>query len=254
MLQDLLAELASALIPLGMTPKGIGKLVRCAFVRAAGENSRLGNGKINHSRVAAQTGLSRGDVTRLLKGNILDAACADRAPLHRVIQGWHADGRFQNRNGHPRRLEISKPGSSFRALVRKYAGDIPHRAVLHELQRVGAVVIHDGSVKLRISKKNLDQRYNFWPLAEALPVLVDAIRIASSGPRHRAGTIQRLTFQKRLDVGFAAAKDRCRMAARSLQEELGLALSNEKGPKIRNSTDSVTVTVMLVNNKRRRRG
>lgn len=254
MLQDLLAELASALIPLGMTPNGIGELIRYAFVRAASENSRLGNGKINHSRVAAQTGLSRGDVTRLLKSNILDAACANRAPLQRVIQGWHADGRFQNRNGQPMRLGISKPGSSFRALVRKYAGDIPHRAVLHELQRVGAVVIHDDSVKLRISKKNLNQGYDFRPLAEALPVLVDAIRIASSRARNPVAAIQRLTFQKRLDVGFAAAKDRCRMAARSLQEELGLALSKMRSPKMRNSTDSVTVTVMLVMHKPRRRG
>lgn len=173
-MQDLLEELALALIPLGMTPKGFGELVRCAFARAAAQNSKLANGKVNHSRVAAQTGLTRGDVTRLLRSDILHAACADRAPLARVVDGWRTDRRFQNRNGQPKALKISGSGLSFRSLVTKYGGDIPHRAVLHELQRIDAVIVWEGRVKLRVSRTRLYEGFDFRFLTQALGVLVDA--------------------------------------------------------------------------------
>src|SRR6185312_2171157 len=48
-LQCLLDELAIALLPRGITPNGFSVLARDAFVRAAAGNSRLRNGKINHS-------------------------------------------------------------------------------------------------------------------------------------------------------------------------------------------------------------
>jgi hypothetical protein len=86
------------------------------------------------------------------------------------MDGWRVDRKFQ-RKGQPRDLEISKPGPSFKALVGKYAGDIPHRAVLHELQRIGAVVINDGVVKLRIAAKRRSHRR----LMQALRGFADAI-------------------------------------------------------------------------------
>lgn len=105
-----------------------------------------------------------------MKSDVMRTACADRAPLDRVMDGWRVDRKFQ-RKGQPRDLEISKPGPSFKALVGKYAGDIPHRAVLHELQRIGAVVINDGVVKLRIAARRRSHRR----LMQALRGFADAI-------------------------------------------------------------------------------
>src|SRR5205085_3830883 len=64
-LQELLTELAFVLLPRGMTPKRFGELARSAFVQAAADMSKLRNGKVNHSRVAAQTGLRDRKSTRL---------------------------------------------------------------------------------------------------------------------------------------------------------------------------------------------
>src|SRR5271154_1631986 len=126
-LQGLLTELAAALLPRGMTPKRFSELARSAFVQAAADLSKLRNGRVNHSRVAAQTGLTRADVKRLLWQNGFDAGGHDKTPVENVIEGWRADRAFVTRPGHPRCLPISGSNVSFARLVKKYGGDVPHR-------------------------------------------------------------------------------------------------------------------------------
>src|ERR1700756_189498 len=120
-LQELLVELAFVLLPRGMTPGRFGELARFAFVRAATEMSRLRNGRVNYSRVAAQTGLSRADVKRLLKSDVFDHQVV-HAPMERVVNGWRTDRLFAYRPGRPRGLRIAGRSGSFASLVRKYGG------------------------------------------------------------------------------------------------------------------------------------
>src|SRR5690242_19375754 len=139
-LQRLLTELAFVLLPRGMTPKRFGELARSAFVQVAANASKRQNGRVNHSRVAAQTGLSRSDVKRLLSRSVIDSVRADQTPVARVITGWRTDRKFADSDGKPRRLRISGSSISFTSLVKKYGGDIPHRAVLDEMLRIRAVI------------------------------------------------------------------------------------------------------------------
>src|SRR5579859_3660007 len=126
-LQKLLEALASVLLTRGMTPRRFGELARIAFVRAATERARLRNGRVNQSRIAAQTGLSRADVKRLLlPSEAQHATRFAQAPVERVLDGWRADRLFAVRPGRPKRLRLNGPGSSFVTLVRKYGGDVPH--------------------------------------------------------------------------------------------------------------------------------
>ena len=57
----------------------------------------------------------------------------------RVITGWLRDPDFGDGNGHPSPLRMAGKRLSLRALVKSYSGDIPVRAMLDELIRVGAV-------------------------------------------------------------------------------------------------------------------
>src|SRR5260370_42304055 len=98
-LQELLTELALVLLPHGVTPKRFGELSRLAFVQVAADMSRLRNGKVNQSRVAAQTGLSRADVKRLLETDLLGSVRPDQTPIRKGIGGWRTDGRFWTRAG-----------------------------------------------------------------------------------------------------------------------------------------------------------
>jgi len=57
----------------------------------------------------------------------------------RVIAGWVRDKEFTDAAGEPLALSQAGATASFSLLVKRYSGDVPARAVLDELLRVGAV-------------------------------------------------------------------------------------------------------------------
>ena len=81
-LQELMRELAFILLARGMTPRDFSELSRLAFVQAAAARSKLRNGRVNHSRVAAQTGLTRADVKRLLDRSTLTIVSREQPQFH----------------------------------------------------------------------------------------------------------------------------------------------------------------------------
>ena len=253
-LQELLTELAFVLLPRGLTPKRFSELARSAFVQAAADMSKLRNGKVNHSRVAAQTGLSRADVKRLLTINMFDSVRADQTPLSRVISGWRTDRKFADKDGSPKRLRISGTRASFTGLVKKYGGDVPYRAVLDELRRIGAVSVDEDSVQLQSSHHHC-QRHDFVFLSPVLPALVDGIRIASTKARPRAASsIHRLSLPVETEVDLAIVRDRCASSAKAMLEGLGHSLGTQVTvPKRRvKSAYSFTITVLLAENRAER--
>lgn len=253
-LQELLTELAFVLLPRGMTPKRFGELARSAFVQAAAEMSKLRNGKVNHSRVAAQTGLSRADVKRLLRSNVFDSVRPDQTPVRRVISGWRTDRKFGNRDGRPKRLRISGSSTSFTSLVKKYGGDVPHRAVLDELRRIGAVSGDEDSVRLQPPHHRY-QSHDFVFLSPVLPALVDGIRIASSKTSSgAASSIHRLSLPVETEVDLAIVRDRCHSSAKAMLDGLDHSLGTQVTvPKrTRKSAYSFTITVLLAENRAKR--
>jgi hypothetical protein len=56
---------------------------------------------------------------------------------------------YLDRRGRPRRLKFSEAGIEFLHLVKKYSGDIPARAMLEEMMRLGLVTQSDsGTISL----------------------------------------------------------------------------------------------------------
>jgi uncharacterized protein DUF6502 len=146
-LELLLSELAAPLLQAGITPRLFGELASREFVKAACKASTLRNGRINQSRVAVLTGLSRVEVRNVMRGSRKRAPRFQPRTL-RVIDGWVTDPRFLSRDGAPRWLPVNGANGSFAALVRKYAGDVPHHAVLEELRRQKLVKEEDRHVQL----------------------------------------------------------------------------------------------------------
>lgn len=250
LLHELLAELAFALLPRGMTPKRFSDLVRLAFVRAATEMSKFQNGRVNYSRVAAQTGLSRADVKRLLGSNALDVLRVAQAPTERVVNAWRTDRLFSDKYGRPRRLRITGSNLSFAGLVRKYGGDVTYRAVLDELRRIGVVKDNGQTVCLKVSP-NLRNRNSFAFLSPVIPVLVDGIRIASARTGPPSSSILRLTLPVESEVDLAIVRERCSSSAKSMLNGLGESLRTSiTVPRTRRKSEySVTVTVLTVENR-----
>ena len=100
--------------------------------------------KVNQSRIAILTGLTRKEVK-----NVIDRAISAE-PLSknysrpsRVLAGWHSDPKYIGPYGVPLEIPYESSGvggPSFTDLVRTYSGDMAPRPMLKELIRVGAVV------------------------------------------------------------------------------------------------------------------
>jgi hypothetical protein len=177
-LEQLLVELALVLLPRGITAQRLSKLSRDAFIRAAAERSRLRNGRINRSKVAALTGLSRKEIKRVLDlGHLTPTSRLHRltqTPSERIVQGWLTDRRYLTKQGHPKMLVNGGPTSSFQRLVKQYGGDISPRAVLEELIRSRAARNVGPRILLRATKIQA-LRVGLEPLTRVIPALIDGL-------------------------------------------------------------------------------
>ena len=125
--------------------------VRRAYVSVAMQDFPLEGRRPTVSRAATLTGLSRKEVARLLETPA--TADGDRIPAHNraaaVVAGWVRDPDFQDGRGAPRPLSMEDAAGGFPALVRRFSGDMPPRAVFDDLIRVGAVErLSDGRARL----------------------------------------------------------------------------------------------------------
>ena len=251
-LQALLRELAFVLLAHGMTPRSFGELSRSAFVQAAADHSKLRNGRVNHSRVAAQTGLTRADVKRLLSRDLRDVPLAPgQTAVERVIDGWRSDRRFTSGPSSPKTLRISGSEPSFILLARKYAGDIPYRAVLDELLRIRAVDVHGDSVHLRKSSQ-LRRRHDFGFLAAIVPALIEGIRFASERERTDAGaSMHRLLIPVGSELDLPLVRERCKSTTKAMLDGLSHSLGTKVNKRRTNLRPSFAVTVFLCEDRKR---
>ncbi|UCE50864.1 MAG: hypothetical protein JSV31_16495 [Desulfobacterales bacterium] len=110
------------------------------FVDIAMRDFAIEGRKQSISRVSVITGLNRKEVKRVYQlPQPDDQASAERYNrAARVIAGWRRDRDFLTKNGKPATLLITGKGATFEGLVKRYSGDMPFRAILDELIRVGA--------------------------------------------------------------------------------------------------------------------
>jgi Family of unknown function (DUF6502) len=150
--ERLLAALFRVLLHHGMSFVAFEALAKRVYVDVALRDFGIPGKKPSISRAAILSGLTRKEVQRLVAEGAPDApeAPADRDNRAiRVLSAWTRDADFADEDGTPRVLPLQEGAASFAALVRRYSGDVPVRAVLDELVRVGAVQRRDdGGVEL----------------------------------------------------------------------------------------------------------
>jgi len=146
-----LRALVRVMLRHGMPLPAFVELAKRAYVDIALNEFAIPGRKPSVSRAALLTGLSRKEVQRLVDvdavGRHEEATQHNRAA--RVIAGWVRDADFHDRDGAPRALLADDRAGGFVDLVRRYGGDVPPRAVLDELLRVGSVERTDeGKIRL----------------------------------------------------------------------------------------------------------
>ena len=107
--------------------------------------------KVNKSRVAILTGLTRKEVKNVIDRS-LNASEREKTYSRpaRVLTGWYSDPKFQGPYGIPLELPYESKGDdgpSFVQLVREYSGDMAPRQMLNQLLESAAVVDVDGRFK-----------------------------------------------------------------------------------------------------------
>jgi hypothetical protein len=137
----ILRSLVRILLRYGMPYDGFAELAKRVYVDVAKSDYPLPNRKQSISRISTLTGIYRREVSRLLELPDIDDSeiTGKHNRAERVIGGWLHDSEYSDAEGRPRDLTIEGDEPCFTHLVRKYSGDIPVRAILDELLRVGAV-------------------------------------------------------------------------------------------------------------------
>jgi hypothetical protein len=149
--QRLLRPLVRILLRNGVSYGTFADLARWVYVDVATREFAIGGRKQSTSRVAVVTGLTRKEVHRLRQPSMPgDREIAERYNrAARVIAGWRREREFLDDAGRPAALPVGGESGSFTSLVRRFSGDMPVRAVLDELRRVGAITeLDDGRIEL----------------------------------------------------------------------------------------------------------
>lgn len=140
----ILRPLVRQLVHHGVTFPIVSRLLKQLFVEVAAEDLKLPRRKLSDSRIALITGIPRKEVAGLRDA----PPQPDELPLDthlatRLIGRWTSDARFLTPDGQPQVLpfDTRDPSPSFSELVKRSGGDIPARAVLDELVRVGAAKV-----------------------------------------------------------------------------------------------------------------
>jgi hypothetical protein len=126
------------------------ELAKRTYVDVAFTEFGIGGKRPSASRVSILSGLTRKEVQRLAHEPLVPESDAgaryNRAA--RVLTGWLRDRDFCDAGGQP--LALDPEGDlGFAGLVKRHSGDVPSRAILDELQRVGAVQqLADGRIEL----------------------------------------------------------------------------------------------------------
>lgn len=126
------------------------ELAKRVYVDVALTEFGIPGKKPSISRASILSGLTRKEVQRLVAVPAARAADGDEHynRAARVLSGWVRGADFVDTDREPRALDVEGE-QGFAGLVRRYSGDMPARAVLDELLRVGAVRRRDdGRVEL----------------------------------------------------------------------------------------------------------
>ena len=149
-LRMMLKPLVKLLVSQGVSHGDFSEAAKDVYVEVAIRHFDKSS-KVNQSKVAILTGLTRKEVKNVIdRAMRTDAHSRNYSRPARVLAGWHSDPRFLGPYGVPLEIpyESSVEGGSpcFVELVKIYSGDMAPRPMLKELMRIGAVVETDKSM------------------------------------------------------------------------------------------------------------
>ena len=215
-----MTEFARLLLAAGVSSSQFNHIAELAFFRAASEDARFRNSRINQSSVAAMTGLNRAKIRSLIRAEKKKAHSQSESRREKLLAAWMSEAEFLTSSGEPRRLRLTGNKGSFASLARKYGGDVPPRALLRELLRRRLVRVTDEHVQLASNAREVKELKRLDQVSAALAAALSApsgsspgrvLKVMSYEVRHPApNAVGRILLQRRIAKslkGFMAELD-----------------------------------------------
>jgi hypothetical protein len=185
----LLGPLARLCLANGVAFAAVEELLKQAFVHEAGA---LQPGAPLHgtaSRISTATGLTRREVTRLIKSGT--PARSTKPPIGtELFARWTTDPKYQGVDGAPWALKRQGPAPSFEALAKSITRDVHPRSMLDELVRLGLVQYDEELDSVSLTRSEFvpsgDSRQMFDLLGDNVGDHLDAAvaNVLHDGRRH----------------------------------------------------------------------
>lgn len=206
----LLLPVIRLLLKHGITWNEFGELSKDAFVMVTRQDYGIQGRPTNNSRVAMLTGLSRREVSKIRDRLIDGTDGAEELRGNRIstiLSGWHLDAEFIDSHGQPKDLPATGPTGSLSSLLKVYAGDLPHGAILKELRQRKLIEELPGGL-FRVLKRE-------YVYAELDPEIVGRMGVALHD--HAATLEHNLNEKRRSAPRFEAIADKARVSPRAFQ-------------------------------------
>jgi uncharacterized protein DUF6502 len=250
-LKKILSPLSGFAVDCGLSVSDVNSILRECAVKYVVARQLEEASRVNISGVAAMTGISRAEISRILKmtdTDISQSAARRESPTARVLRAWRQDPRFMTANGAPKALKVYGRGPTFESLVKAYGRGIPIRAFFDELTRVGAI-------EMRASKEIIPRKS--WEISRRNAVrnisaigcgFNNLISSASKGIRHPDGSGNREGNERVWSGAVPLIKEKSLGQTREIFIEVHNLLMRYKAtPNLsRKSPKAATLTVTIV--------
>ncbi len=187
----------------GMAFGEFSKLAKLAYIEVIEKELIDSKQKATTSQIAISSGLTRKDISKLRKKTIpLQDKKTNQNRATRVISAWISDPRFCDKDNNANTLDIQGESGTFEHLVNQYSGDMPFKAMMKELLRIGAIEIKkDNKVALiraaYIPSDDENGMYNL--LGEDVSLLISTIKHNITNKKEKP-RYQRKVSYDRIDV------------------------------------------------------
>jgi uncharacterized protein DUF6502 len=157
--RHLLVPLVRVLIRNGVGYHEFSLVVKEVYAKVCvREFGSVDESSVPHSRVAVVTGMTRGEVARLLSddGDLRRSIDTEANRVANLLTAWHTDPDFVGPYGMPRDLFLTLDPlglQTFTELVRRYCSDVTPNAMLGELVGVDAAVVPPEGEPIRVTKR-----------------------------------------------------------------------------------------------------
>jgi len=226
----LLRPLVRMALKRGISYKTFASLLKWVYYEVAKSDFPIQGRKQTLSRISVITGFTRKEVKRL--SELEKPTSRNQREKYnraaRVISGWRRDSGYLDEQGNPIAIPISGEGASFEALVKKFSGDMPPRAVLDELSRLGAVKL-DPASGVRLVQEAFtpegDDAIKFHILGTDVDLLISTIE-SNIEPDRIGPYFQRKVYYDNLpDEVLPGFRKLSRQQAQKLLDDLDRALA-----------------------------